>query len=69
MIYVWEIILIIPSIKDDTKKMRSSMLITASSIAEVWNYLSADRSDSNTEIESIVRIGPIVATLASPTKE
>ena len=66
MIYAWEIIRIIPDIKDNTKQMRCSMIIAASTIEEVWEYLAFDRSDSKTEIESIIRFGPIVATIPLP---
>ena len=63
MTYVWEVIRLIPHPQDEKKHTRCSMLLAAESIDQVWQYLAADRADAATEIESIARIGPLVATL------
>ena len=62
--YVWEVIRLIPSPQDESKQIRCSMLLAAESIEQVWEYLAADRADSATEIESITRLAPLIATLS-----
>jgi len=62
-LYAWEIVRLIPDTKDEKKHVRCSMTIAAHTIDQVWDYLAPDRADERTEIESIVRFGPIVAIL------
>ena len=61
--YVWEVLRLIPHPQDEKKHTRCSMLLAAETIEQVWEYLAADRADAATEIESIARLAPLVATL------
>jgi len=61
--YVWEVLRLIPHPQDEKKHTRCSMLLAAQTNEKVWEYLAADRADASTEIESIARLAPLVATL------
>lgn len=61
--YVWAVLRLIPHMQDKNKHTRRSMLLAAQTIEQVWEYLAADRADAATEIESITRLAPLVATL------
>lgn len=63
--YVWEVMRWIPDPLNEAKQIRCSAIIGAHKIEDVWEWLAADRADAKTEIESIVRAGPIVAILDS----
>lgn len=67
-LYGWEIMRMIPDTRDEKKHIRCSMIIAARNIEQVWEYLAADRADAATEIESIVRFGPIVAVIEARNK-
>ena len=66
-LYGWEIRSRIPSPKDPSgeNKVSCFMIVAAPTIEDVWNYLAADRKDERTEIEGIIRFGPIVAILGT----
>jgi hypothetical protein len=70
LLYGWEIRTLIPDPRDgeDKRRICATAIVAAHTIDQIWKYIAADRADSRTEIESIVRFGPILAVLESPSE-